>query len=368
MAAAIALRQAGIEATVYERAPELREVGAGLSLWPNAVHVLDHLGVGAALRAIGGPQLGGGIRAPDGRVLVGSSDTALAARFGAPTVLVHRAELLDALGQRLGWQHIQTGAELREFVQDVHGVTATFTNGQTARADLLIGADGLYSTVRQALFGHRPPRYSGYTAWRGVTEVPSDAELMKLLGEMWGRGVRLGMVPMSRGRVYWYAVRNAPEGEADGPAGRKADVLALVRGWARPAEEVIGATRDSAILRNDIYDRPPLRRWVVGRAALLGDAAHPMTPNLGQGACQALEDALELARCLRSSGDAQIGLDAYQARRLPRTSAIVRRSRQIGRVSQWSNPLACRLREALLRITPPAAQLRQLDWIVGYQV
>ncbi|GAB4189430.1 MAG: NAD(P)/FAD-dependent oxidoreductase [Roseiflexaceae bacterium] len=365
MAAAIALRQAGIDAVVYERAAELREVGAGLSLWPNAIRALDHLGAGAAVRAISAPQLGGGIQTSAGRVLTHADDEVLARRLGGPTVILHRAELLAVLADRLGHGLIHTGAELTNLAQDERGVTAGFADGRSARADLLIGADGLRSAVRRLLFDDRPPRYSGYTSWRGVVALPHTPDLLARAGELWGCGARFGLVPMSGGRIYWFAVANTPAGQTDGPRGRKQDVLDLVRGWAEPVEAVVAATDEAAILRSDIYDRPPLRHWVAGRVALLGDAAHPMTPNLGQGACQALEDAVELGRCLHTSGDVAVGLLAYQTRRRDRANAIVRQSRSVGQMAQLAHPLACRLRDALLGSLPPEAQLRQLDWIVG---
>ncbi len=367
LAAAIALRAAGVAATVYERATELREVGAGLSLWPNAIRALEQLGLGAAVNAIGAPQFGGGIQTSAGRVLSYTDDEALVRRLGRPAVVLHRAELLALLSDQLGSGLIQTGAELTGLAQDERGVTAFFADGRSARADLLIGADGLRSAVRRLLFDDRPPRYSGYTAWRGVVALPHTPALLARAGELWGCGSRFGLVPMSGGRVYWFAVANAPTGQSDGPHGRKQEVLDLVRGWAEPVEAVVAATDEDAILRNDIYDRPPLRRWVDGRVALLGDAAHPMTPNLGQGACQALEDAVELGRCIYSSGNVELGLLAYQTRRRDRANAIVRQSRSVGQMAQLSHPLVCRLRNALLGALPPEAQMRQLDWIVGRQ-
>ncbi|HEU4326214.1 MAG TPA: FAD-dependent monooxygenase [Roseiflexaceae bacterium] len=365
LAAAIALREAGVDVAVYERAAELREVGAGLSLWPNAIRALDRLGLGPALSAIGAPQFSGSIRTSSGRVLNYADHAQMVHRLGGPTVVLHRAELQAALTERLGAGLIQTGAELTGLAQDERGVTASFADGRSARADLLIGADGLRSTVRRLLFDDRPPRYSGYSAWRGVAAVPHTPELLAQAGELWGYGSRFGLIPMSGGRVYWFAVANAPVGQSDGPRGRKQDVLDLVRGWTEPIKAVVAATDEASILRNDIYDRPPLRRWVDGRVALLGDAAHPMTPNLGQGACQALEDAVELGRCMHTSGHVEIGLLAYQTRRRDRANAIVRQSRGVGLVAQLSHPLLCRLRDALMGAVPAEVQMRQLDWIVG---
>jgi len=167
--------------------------------------------------------------------------------------------------------------------------------------------------------------------------------------------------------VYWFATRNIPEGRGDGKMGRKGEVLDLFRGWHEPIEALIKTTEESAILRNDIYDQKPLHHWGEGRITLLGDAAHPMTPNMGQGACQAIEDAIVLAACLRNASDLEAALRAYEEERIKRTAAIVKRSWTIGRVAQWENLLACSIRNALLKRTPSGVLLKQLGWVVEYE-
>ena len=188
-------------------------------------------------------------------------------------------------------------------------------------------------------------------------------------GETWGRGRRFGQWGMAGGRAYWYATAERARGPGRPAPGPQAGLLDLFRGWHAPIEALIEATEEAAILRNDVYDRPPLRRWSVGRVTLLGDAAHPMTPDLGQGACQAIEDAVILADCLAGSEDIAAALRAYESRRIPRTSRVVRESRRAGTIAQWSNPLACKFREALLRSRYVARQqAEQLAWMIAPQV
>jgi 2-polyprenyl-6-methoxyphenol hydroxylase-like FAD-dependent oxidoreductase len=363
LAAAIALRRVGIEAVVYERAPELKEVGSGLSLWSNALAALDRLGVLAPLHPLGISGQSGAFRRPDGRVL-------LAMRAGQEAtvtmLLVHRAELLGVLLDAAGRDAVHVGTECVGLDQDEQGVSARFADGSSARGQLLIGADGLHSTVRSLLFGPARPRYGGYTAWRAVTRF----DLGRLApGETWGRGQRFGQWGMSDGRAYWYATLSTPEGQGDPPQGRKRGLSEQFRGWHAPIPELIEATDESAILRNDVHDRPPLPRWSAGRVTLLGDAAHPMTPDMGQGACQAIEDAVILADALRDAADLPSALRAYEARRLPRTRRVVRESREAGWIGQWSNPLACTFREALLRSRFVARkQAEQLRWLTSPQV
>jgi 2-polyprenyl-6-methoxyphenol hydroxylase-like FAD-dependent oxidoreductase len=366
LATAVALKRASWEVEVFERAPELGEVGAGLSLWKNAQAALDRLGLLESLRALGVEGQTGAFRTPSGDIFLemkaGTSGTA----SGGIILLLHRAELLAVLHRAVGPDVVRLGARCIGLHQDATTVTAQFEDGREARGDLLIGADGLRSVIRDALFGSQPPRYGGYTAWRAVTRF-DQARLTP--GETWGRGRRFGQWGMTGGRVYWYATETVREGQGDPPEGRQHGLLGLFRGWHRPVEALIQATDESAILRNDVYDRPALRHWSVGRATLLGDAAHPMTPDMGQGACQAIEDAVVLADCLTHSSKVADALRAYECRRIPRTSRVVRESRQAGTIAQWSSPLACRLREAVLRSRFVARiQAKQLAWMITPQV
>jgi 2-polyprenyl-6-methoxyphenol hydroxylase-like FAD-dependent oxidoreductase len=365
LATAIALRRVGIEAAVYERAPELKEVGSGLSLWRNALAALDRLGLLGALRALGVSGQRGAFRRPDGQLLLEMRAGAGDSSDEGTILLLHRAELLGVLLDA-SREVVHVGAECVGLEQDAQGVTAHFADGRVARGDILIGADGLNSAIRTALFGPARPRYGGYTAWRAVTRFDLDRLTP---GETWGRGRRFGQWGMSGGRAYWYATQTVPEGQGDPPQGRKQGLLDLFRGWHAPIEALIEATDASAIVRNDVYDRPALPRWSVGRATLLGDAAHPMTPDMGQGACQAIEDAVILADCLRGASDVSPALLAYEQKRIPRTRRVVRESREAGRIAQWSNPLACRFREMLLRSRYVARkQSEQLQWMIAPQV
>ncbi|HEX7240126.1 MAG TPA: FAD-dependent monooxygenase [Longimicrobiaceae bacterium] len=362
LAAAVGLRRAGWEVEVLERAPEIREVGAGLTLWDNALRALDRLGMGELVERLEFPEGTGGIWSWRGELLLPVSPAEVRERYGQRAAAVHRAELQAALLDALGRDRVRTGAECTGFREDAHGVVAELADGGSARGDVLVGADGLRSVVRAALHGAEPPVYAGYTAWRGVVEFPDTERLRP--GESWGAGTRFGRVPLSDGRAYWFAVRDAPEGER-AAGGEKAELLRLFGGWHEPVRELVEATPEEAILRGDVYDRPTLRSWGRGRATLLGDAAHPMTPNLGQGACQALEDAAVLAQCLAGEAGVPEALRAYEARRVPRANAFVERSRAVGRVAQWSHPLAVGARMLLVRHLLPRLQGRQYAGIAA---
>jgi 2-polyprenyl-6-methoxyphenol hydroxylase-like FAD-dependent oxidoreductase len=176
------------------------------------------------------------------------------------------------------------------------------------------------------------------------------------------------MTHISQGRVYWFATKNTAAKGQDKPGTVKQKLLNMFKGWQAPIEAVIETTAEEAILRTDIQDRKPRPRWGEGRVTLLGDAAHPMTPNLGQGACQAIEDAVVLAECLRQESEIEAALQLYETRRIPRTYKVVRQARQIGWIGQQENPLICWARNQMMKLTPRSLQVKQLEWIVGYDI
>lgn len=373
LTAAIALRRAGFEVRVFERAEELGEVGAGLLLAANAQKALGKLGLAEAVARMGTPASAGEIRSWRGEVLANIPASELEKRVGAPSAAVHRADLQALLVREVGEETLRLGSAVEGFEREGEsGMKVLLADGGEERADVLVGADGLRSEVRAGLFGAAEPRYAGYTAWRAVVEPKEELLPWGSGFESWGRGARFGCAHIGKGRIYWFATANAPEGERAGPpgspTGAKVTLLRLFGDWHSPIGELIEAADDGAILRTDIYDREPLAEyWGEGRVTLLGDAAHPMTPNLGQGACQAIEDAVVLARCLHEGEATAEALRRYEKLRSDRVAMVVRRSRRVGAVGQVENPLLCRLRDRMIAMVPPKAQLRQLEEVVGFE-
>ena len=372
LSAAIALRRAGFEVVVLERTPELGAVGAGLLLAANAQKALGRLGLAQEVTGLGTPASVVEIRSWNGGALTNNPAGELEKKLGSPTVAVHRADLQALLVREAGEGTLRLGAEVEGFRQDEGGVTAYLAGGGEERADLLVGADGLRSMVRASLLGPEKPRYAGYTAWRAVVEPEEELLPWGTGFESWGRGARFGCAHIGGGRIYWFATVNAAEGERGGtpgsPGGPQATLLRRFGTWHSPIGSLIAATEEDAILHTDIYDREPLgERWGQDRVTLLGDAAHPMTPDLGQGAAQALEDAVVLARCLKESGPTADALRRYESQRSARVTMVVRRSRRLGRIAQLENHLLHRLRDRVLAMIPQKTQLRQLEEVMGHE-
>ncbi|MET8570485.1 FAD-dependent monooxygenase [Streptomyces sp. NPDC004783] len=359
VAAAIGLRRIGWEVTVVERAPVLADVGAGISLHANGIRALDALGVGEAVRAAARPQYTGGTRAPGGRWLARMDGAALERDLGTPIVGIPRALLHRALRAALPAECLVAGAEVTSVDRCDPDRVRIPLGDRVLEADLVVAADGVGSRLRAELFPRHPgPAYSGSTVLRAITERPvrldTDFELT------WGKGAEFGHIAFADGRAEWHAVLNSP------PGVRHPDALAVLRrrfgAWHDPIPALLDATRPDDVLHHDIHElATPLPAFAVGRVALLGDAAHAMTPNLGQGACQALEDAVVLAAALAAGPTVASALARYDAERRPRSQSVARDARRAGRMGQQlAHPLAVALRNTALRLAPSGATLRTI--------
>ncbi|MGW0177746.1 FAD-dependent oxidoreductase [Nocardia sp. NPDC003345] len=362
LTAALALRQRGWQVEVLERAPEIGPAGSGLSLWPNGLRGLDAIGVGPQVRARALTATEGGMRDTSGRWLSRIDIADLRERYG-DLVMIHRTALSEILRTALGSEPLRIGTRVRTVEPTAPGVRVHHDHG-SSEADLVLGADGINSTVRAALWPDAPaPVYAGYTAWRAIV---TPATPVRSGGETLGRGTRFGIAPMHDGRVYWFAAANAPAGQRN-PGGDLETLRRRFRDWHDPVPALLDAADPAAVLHHDIYELPPLRTYARDRVALLGDAAHAMTPNLGQGANLAIEDAVNLAAVLDRLPRIPLALAEYDRVRRRRVEPLLRLSRRMGIALQLPWGPAVSVRNTALRLAPGSAALRALRPVLAWE-
>ena len=347
LATALALRDCGIDAVVLERADSLARRGTGLTLWPNAVAALRAIGAADSVLAVSEPCDGIEIRSHRGELLDATPGDVMRRKFGHCGIALSRADLIDVLVSTLGRQHVRCAARCVDYRDDGKSVTVVLEGGEEMHGDVLVGADGMRSLIRAQMVGYGDDlRYAGYVVYRAIAEHDLHGKPGILT---MGRGAQFGMFPMPRGRAYWFASREAPASARQLAANTKYCLLESFASWHEPIPGLVAATDTDALVSSAIYDREPLQTWSKGRVTLVGDAAHPSTPNLGQGTCQAFEDAVILARSLRDCDNVAVALQTYEAHRRQRANTISVQARRFGQIGRWSNPAACWLRNQMIK-------------------
>jgi 2-polyprenyl-6-methoxyphenol hydroxylase-like FAD-dependent oxidoreductase len=365
---AVALHQRGWQVCVFEAAPTLEPVGAGISLWPNALRALDTIGVGEAAREQATLSGESGVRRPDGRWLSRSDiGSAVQERFGDPLVLIHRAELAQLLVEQLPFGTVQAATEVLGVHIGAEAETAPatlITQFAESEAELVVAADGIRSVLRSFLYPQYPgPSYAGYTAWRMVLPAPAGVSTGF---ETWGpNGRRFAVLPLSGDRLYCYATAGTGPGKRF--EDERAELIRLFGDWHDPIPQLIASLEPDQILHQDVEELvTPLPSFDRGRVAMVGDAAHAMTPDLGQGGGMAIEDAVVLAHLLGEDRPVVPALHEYSQIRLPRTTAVARRSRRAGRM--YATPYGAQVLAArLVGRLPGAALARGLGSVVDWR-
>ncbi|WBV19919.1 FAD-dependent urate hydroxylase HpxO [Pantoea piersonii] len=343
MCAAIALEKMGIETVVFEAVKEMKPVGAAISVWPNGVKCLNALGLKAQLRALSGNMAYMAYQDfASGATLTRFSMEPLVRQVGEYPSPVARAELQAMLIESYGRERVSFGKRVTQVTQHSNGVTATFDDGTLAHGDLLVAADGTHSVIRHSVLGETVERrYAGYVNWNGLVEI--DASLAP--DDQWttfvGEGKRVSLMPVSRNRFYFFFDVPLPKGLEEDRSTLKADLRRYFQGWAQPVQRLIEAIDPATTNRVEIHDIEPFSRFVNGRIALLGDAAHSTTPDIGQGGCAAMEDALVLASSLAAhSLGIEDALLRYEARRVSRTRDLVLKARKRCDITHGKDPQA----------------------------
>ncbi len=362
----IAMRQAGYQVEIYDRAQELRPAGAGISLWSNGVKVLNHLGLGERLAAIGGEMNAMEYRSHTDEPLSYVDLQPLFERVGQRPYPVARTDLQNMLLEACGPENVHLNMPCVDVEQDEHTATAIFENGERASGDLVIGADGVHSAVREYVVGHCVDRrYARYVNWNGL--VKADPQLCRQ--DLWvlyvGDSKRASMMPVGGDRFYFFFGAPMAEGTQVHPAYRQDELAKIFQGWPTPVQNLIEAIESETTNRLEIGDIDPLDQLVKGRIALLGDSAHATTPTLGQGGCQAIEDAEVITRYLHTTNiSVADALKRYEAARKERTADLVLKARKRTSTIYGHVPEATQQWYTDLKQEPPEAVINALAKVI----
>lgn len=369
MSAAVGLRRRGVPVVLYERAEAVRELGTGVGIQRVALQALELLGMGPAVREIGGDPLQELrlLSYRDGHVM------ATIPRRGE-AVVVDRGQLVERLRRELEADTvIVCGTQCTGYAEERDGVTVRFADGREERGVALVAADGVRSIIRQQMVGDGPPLDSGWTAWRGMPVYSHPTLPRDISEQVWGPAALFGLFPCGE-RLFWWAGAFTPERRAETSTGHRRDLLERFGDWPEGIAAMISATPEDEIFRGDIFHRIAIKSWSSARVTLLGDAAHPTMPAFGQGAGMAIEDGAVLARELGSVADLANGtavagaLATYERQRIPRTSEIVNRARRMARVCTWRHPATLRARELAVSAVPKRQWLRTYEHEHAYQL
>lgn len=355
LAAAIALKNIGVETQIFEASKQLGAVGAGLGLGINAMIAFKELGIysdvvlqGKALPSFSiYDQLGNRI-----------SKTNFGAENGIGNFTIHRAKLHEVLLSQIDPSTIHLGKRLINLENSDFAVKLFFEDGSAHHTNYLIAADGIHSPVRQKLLPGISPRYAGYTCWRAVI----DGQTLNIdeTSETWGANGRFGIVPLKDRLIYWFACINAQPNDPVLSNYKVEDLYNQFKNYHAPIPDVLSLTKDQDLIHNDISDINPVKHFSFGRSVLIGDAAHATTPNMGQGACQAIEDAVVIGQCMADQPDFELAFKKFEECRMKRTTWVTDTSRKIGQIAQWENRFLIHLRNAAFRRIPSSLTKKQL--------
>lgn len=350
LTAAIALQKIGFEPMVFEAAPHMAPLGAGLVLASNAMKGLNKLGIDHEITAQGKLLTSFIISDEKGKTITKNESKDINGKYGLDNFAIHRADLHEVLLSKIKPTNIHIGKRAVTANQTGRGVKVIFEDGSVHDTDFLIVADGIHSAIRRSLLPYSVPRYAGYTCWRAVIEnkdFHSDNA-----HEIWGTKGRFGYVPLVRDRLYWFACVNAPKNSESMKRYTINDLQKRFGGFHKPIPEILSATKNENLIWNDILDIKPIHQYAFRRIVVIGDAAHATTPNLGQGACQAIEDAVILASEMARSSNCEEAFRSFEKRRMKRTHFITNTSKLLGSMAQIDKPLLAMLRNSIFRNLP----------------
>lgn len=361
---AAALQQKNIQVDIFEQASVIKPLGAGLGLAANAVKAFKEIGIHEDVLKAGKILKKISIKDKSGRLLTAMDSETLSRKFGVTgNFTIHRPDLHDVLLRHINPLSLQLDKQCVDFKQQCDGVQLFFKDGTTSFADYVIACDGIHSVFRIKLVPQSNLRYAGYTCWRAViNNLPSGLNLDET-SETWARGRRFGIVPLANNRVYWFACLNSPPKDSAKKNYTVSDLLSHFDSFHEPVVSILRNTTNDQLIWGDIIDFKPLSRFAFDNIVLMGDAAHATTPNMGQGACMSIEDAVVLSNLVTSHSPMNEAFKKFEALRLVRTEKIVNDSWRLGVIAQLDNPILEWLRNVALRLTPRAVADRQMKFL-----
>lgn len=361
---ALALKKAGLRSYISESSSSNAQSGAGIVLSINAMNVLEHLGVAGEIENKGRVIKEIIIAAPDGKVLSKNDLHKISKQYGHNSVAIHRKELHNILSNKLPEQTILYNKKCIQI--DMDNNLCLFEDDSSTPFDVLIGCDGVNSNIRKSIGLDTPSRDASQICYRGITNLSHSDYDTGLFSETWGYGKRFGFANIGGNSIYWYATFRKDQ-YSDIPSSQiKTLLLKEFSDWWEPIPDIISHQDNNKILRNDLYDKKPCKIWNKRNIVLLGDAIHPTTPNMGQGAGMAIESAAILANQLARYQELQAALRHYQALRYPRTKSVTQQSWHIGNMSNLHNKTACYIRNFILQNTPDWITEKSVKKLMGY--
>lgn len=354
---ALALQQKGIPVELFEAAPELQPVGAGIILANNAMQVYQKLGLELAIQMHGQRIAALHVADPQIKPLSSVRLGDFEKQYRTFNTAIHRGKLQQILLEQIPPNKLHLGKKLSGIVQKDQEITLAFTDGSQHSASIVIAADGIHSGVRKVLFPNSQVRSARQACWRGVAQLPIPAAYQQEAYECWGKGERFGIVPLGKNTIYWFAVRSYQHHLQQEFA--NFDIQDLGKNFAPFIRDILAATNPAQVYLDDLNDLQALSSWHLGNICLIGDAAHATTPNMGQGAGQAIEDAWVLSELLAREAEAAQAFEKFELLRKKKVRQIVDMSWTIGQVAHWENSLAIGLRNMLMKFTPEVLGKRQ---------
>ncbi len=356
---ALALEKKGYEMRIFEQAEKVKPVGAGIILANNAMQVYEKLGLRKVIEENGNPISSLNITKANLKALSKIDLSYFENKFKVKNIAIHRGVLQQILIDKLSSSKLKLNHKLNKVIENTNGYSLEFKNGEKIQSSTLLGADGLNSIVRKNLFLNNTIRNANQICWRGITEFSLPKQYRNELNEAWGKSDRFGFVQIAENKVYWYALKSIRKNKEEFNINKIEDYFCK---YDSVIKDIISSTKKEQINTAEISDLKPIYNWHKKKVCLIGDAAHAMTPNMGQGACQAIEDAYILSECL-TKYETNIAFKEFQKLRLPKAHQVVKASWMVGKMAHLSNPILIGIRNQMIRLTPSSINRKQTEQI-----